>query len=154
MPHPWETPHYPTCDCCPPYFLQDYIFTAVAEEHAKPPEDPYQTAGGTTVNLTIRDEYMMAQICHYAMTHTADSLYYADTIKPTKKQYGLKAGLCAFADCGSNAIVKELTQFHTLKYFKPRDPFTLIRVNCPNALTSLMFLKEKNTGDVKCRNSG
>ncbi len=54
------------------------------------------------------------------MTHIADSLYYADAIKPKpkQKQYGLKAGLCMFFDRGNGAVVKELTQFHTLKCFR------------------------------------
>ena len=53
------------------------------------------------------------------MTHIADSLYYAEAIKPKQKQkqYGLKAGLCMFSDRGNAAVVKELTQFHTLKCF-------------------------------------
>jgi hypothetical protein len=46
-------------------------------------------------------------------------LYYADAIKPKQKQkqYGLKAGLRMFSDRGNAAVVKELTQFHTLKCF-------------------------------------
>jgi len=37
----------------------------------------------------------MAHVCHYVMTHVANSIYYADALKskPTKKQYSLKAGL-------------------------------------------------------------
>ena len=73
----------------------------MAEEHALPTERPYRTAGGTTVDLAIQDECRMAHLCHYVMTHTAGSRYYAKGDKQTKKQYGLKAGLCAFADCGS-----------------------------------------------------
>ena len=52
------------------------------------------------------------------MTHVADSLYYADAIKPKqKKQYSLKAGLRMFSDRGNTAVIKELMQFHTLKCF-------------------------------------
>ena len=86
---------------------------------------------------------MMAHVWHYVMTHTTDFIYYADTIKPTKKQDGLKASLCAFADGGSAAVVKKLTQFHTLQYFKPRAPSMLTREDCCNALTPLMFLTKK-----------
>jgi hypothetical protein len=92
----------------------------VAEEQALPTEHPYCTAGGTTVDLAIQDEHRMAHVCHYVMTHIADSLYYADAIKiPKQKQYGLKVGLRRFSDWGNAAVVKELTQFHTLKCFRP-----------------------------------
>ena len=55
----------------------------------------------------------------FVMTHIADSLYYADAIKPKQKQkqYGLKAGLRMFSDRGNAAVVKKLTQFHSLKCF-------------------------------------
>ncbi len=86
----------------------------------------------------------MAHVWHYVMNHTANFLYYADAIKPTKKQYGLKAGLHAFADQGSAAVVRKLTQFHTIQCFQPRAPSTLTREDCCNALTSLMFLTKKN----------
>jgi hypothetical protein len=66
-----------------------------------------------------------------------------------KKQYSLKAGLREFANCGKEAVTKELTQFHTLKCFKPRDPSTLSRDERQNALTSLMFLTEKHSGEIK-----
>ena len=103
--------------CRPPQHLNNYFFTTVAEEQTLPTERPYCTAGGTTVDLVILDERRMAHVCHYVMTHIADSLYYADAIKPKtkQKQHGLKAGLCLLSDRGNAAVVKELTQFHTLK---------------------------------------
>ena len=66
----------------------------------------------------------MAHVFHYVMTHIADSLYYADAVKskPKQSKYDLKAGLRRFSDQGNAAVVKELTQFHTLKCFRPRDP--------------------------------
>jgi hypothetical protein len=88
---------YPSHTCRPTQHLaQDYLFTTVAKEHNQPPEHPYQTAVGTVVDLAIENEYMMAQVCHYVMTHTANSLYCAQDIKPKKKQYSLKAGLKEF----------------------------------------------------------
>ena len=123
----------------------------VAEEQALSTARPYRTAGGTTVDLAIQDEHRMAHVCHYVMTHIADSLYHADAIKskPQQKQYGLKAGLRRFSDRGNAAVVKELTQFHTLKCFCPRDPSTLSREDRCNALTSLMFLTKKRSGEIK-----
>ncbi len=119
---------YPSRAPRPPQHLaQDYLFTTVAEEHNQPPEHPYQTAVGTVVDLAIKNEYMMAQVCHYVMTHTANSLYCAQVIKPKKKQCSLKAGLKEITNCGKEAVTKEITQFHTLKCFKPCDPSTLSR---------------------------
>jgi hypothetical protein len=117
LPHHQELSHCPTRTRPLPQHLNDYVFTTVAEEHALPAERPYHTAGGTTVDLVIQAEYRMAHLCHYVMAHIADSLYYVDTIKPKQKQYGLKAGLHMFSDRGNVAVVKELTQFHTLKCF-------------------------------------
>ena len=63
----------------------------------------------------------MAHVCYYIMTHIADSFFYAIAIKPKEKQkqkqYGLKAGIHMFFDRGNAAVVKELMQFHTLKWF-------------------------------------
>jgi hypothetical protein len=145
-----ESSRYPTCTHRPPQHLNDYLFTTMAEEQALPTERLYRMAGGTTVDLVIQDECRMAHVCHYVMTHIADSLYYADTIKPKPKpkQYGLKAGLCMFSDHGNAAVVKELTQFHTLKWFRPRDLSTLTREDRCNALTSLMFLTKKRSGEI------
>jgi hypothetical protein len=70
------------------------------------------------------------------------------TIQPHKK-YGLKAGLRKFADHGNAAVVKELTQFHTLKFFKPCDLSTLSRIERRNVLTLLMFLTGKCSGELK-----
>ncbi len=95
LPHPWDSSHYPPGARRPPQHLHGYIFTTVAAEHALPPECPYHTTGGSTVDLTIPDECMMAQICHYVMTHTAGSRYYAKGDKPTKKAIWLEGGsLC------------------------------------------------------------
>jgi hypothetical protein len=68
---PQYTLHRSTRVCRPPEYLQDYLFTTVAEKQHQPPPPPYHTAGGTDVDLTIQDESVMAQICHYVMVHTA-----------------------------------------------------------------------------------
>jgi hypothetical protein len=145
LPPPQQSSRYPTRTRCPPQHLNDYLFATVAEEQALPTERPYHTAGGTTNDLAIQNEHQMAHVCHYVMTHIADSLYYADTLKskPNQKQYSLKAGLRRFSDPGNAAVVKELTQFHTLKCFCPQDLSMHSRDDCRNALTSLMFLTEK-----------
>ena len=85
------------------------------------------------------------------MVHTATSLALAAQGQPTKKQYSLKAGLRKFAERGDAAVKKELAQFHTLSCFSPRNAKTLSREERRNALTSLMFLTEKRSGEVKAR---
>jgi len=127
------------------------LFTTVADKHRQPPAHPYSTAGGTDVNLAIKDEERMARLCHFVMVHTATSLHLAQIGHPTKKQYDLKAGLKRFGSHGDSAVTKELSQLHTLNCFIPRDPHTLTRDDRRNALTSLMFLTEKRTGEVKAR---
>ena len=125
--------------------------STVAEEHRQPPENPYHTAGGTDVDLAIQDEECMAHLCHFVMIHTATSLHLAQIGQPTKKQYSLKAGLNCFGSCGDSAVTKELSQLHTLNCFRPCGPHTLTHDDRRNALTSLMFLTEKRTGEVKAR---
>jgi len=135
-----------------PKHLNDYhLFTTVADERRQPPEHPYTTAAGTNVDLAIHNEELMANLCHYVMVHTATSIALANQGQPTKKQYGLKAGLKRFGSRGDAAVSKELSQFHTLQCFFPRDARTLSREERRNALSSLMFLTEKRTGEVKAR---
>jgi hypothetical protein len=135
----------------PPDRFKDYLFTTVAEEQHQPPLPPYRTAGGTDVDITINDEELMATLCHYVMVHTATSLQLAAQGQPTKKQYSLKAGLRRFAERGDAAVKKELVQFHTMSCCSPRNANTLSREERRNALTSLMFLTEKRSGEVKAR---
>ena len=135
----------------PSHFADYHMFTTIADEHRLPPEHPYHTAGGTDVDLAIQDEERMANICLFTMVHTATSVHLAQLGHPTKKQYGLKAGLRLFGSRGDTAVTKELSQLHTMNCFRPCDPHTLTRDARRNALTSLMFLTEKRTGEVKAR---
>jgi hypothetical protein len=47
--------------------------------------------------------------------------------------------------------MKELRQFHVLRCFTPKDPKNLSRLDRCNALTSLMFLTEKRSGEIEAR---
>ena len=90
------------------------------------------------------------------MVHTATSLALNHTGLPTKKQYGLKAGLKKFTHHGDAAIMKELTQLHMMDFFSPRDALTLTPDKHWNELASFMFLLKKRSGKVKacaCANS-
>ncbi len=62
------------------------MFTTVAEDPYM--NYPYCDAGGKTVDLVIKDENMMAHVCHYVMLHTAESNFVGNP--NNKKQYGLK----------------------------------------------------------------
>ncbi len=146
---PKDTLHHSTRVCRPPDYLHDYLFTTVAEKQHQPPPPPYHTAGGTAVDLTIQDESVMAQICHYVMVHTATSLHLAAQGHPPKKQYSLKAGLCQFSERGDAAVMKELSQLHVLECFRLMNVHTLTREDHCNAPTSLMFLTERRSGEVK-----
>jgi hypothetical protein len=99
--------------------------------------------------FAINDEVLMAYVCHYVMAHTANKIFLNSP--PDKKQYGFKAGLWLFGNKGHDAICKELTQFHTLKRFAPKDPKLLTREDCQNALTTLIFLMEKSSGEIKAQ---
>jgi hypothetical protein len=125
------------------------VFTTVAEECHQPPERPYHTAGGTDVDLAILDETRMAYLCQFVMVHTATSLALAQHGQPMKKQYGLKTGLKRFGSRGDTAVTKELSQLHTMNCFRPCDASSLTRDDRRNALSSLMFLTEKRSGDTK-----
>jgi len=85
------------------------------------------------------------------MVRTASSLHLAQHGQPTKKQYGMKAGLKRFGSQGDTAVTNELSQLHTMNCFRPCDPRSLTRDDRRNALSSLMFLTEKCTGEVKAR---
>jgi hypothetical protein len=85
------------------------------------------------------------------MVHTATSLALNHTGLPTKKQYGLKAGLKIFAHHVNTAVMKELMQLHMMDCFSPCDACTLSHDKHRDALASLMFLTEKHSGEVKAR---
>ncbi len=132
---------YPTCLCQPSKHLESFhLFTTVAEDTKT--SYPYIDASGNLVDLAFIYENTIVQVCHYIMLYCADSVCIGNP--NNKKQYGLKAGLCKFADRGSAALMKELCQFHMLKCFTPQDPTTLSCEDKRKALASLMFLTEKN----------
>ena len=66
-------------------------------------------------------------------------------------QYNLKPGLRKFGRRGQTTAVKELTQLHVMDTWKPIHAEKLTREEKMKALSSLLFLKEKRTGDIKGR---
>ena len=143
-----EPRHYPARTRTPPTHLgldNYHLFAMVAEDTRT--SYPYVNAKGQEVDLAIQDEVMMAHICQYVMLHAAESQLVGNP--NNKKQYGLKMGLRKFQQQGNTAVMKELTQFHTMKVFCPMDPKCLTREDRWKALTSLVFLTKKQTAEVK-----
>ncbi len=66
-------------------------------------------------------------------------------------QYNLEPGLRKFGTRGVTAAVKELTQLHVMDTWTPLEVGKLSREPRMRALSSLLFLKEKRTGDSKGR---
>jgi hypothetical protein len=66
-------------------------------------------------------------------------------------QYNLKPGLKKFGIRGLDASLKELTSLHVMDTWTPMEAERLSHEQRMRALSSLLFLKEKRTGDVKGR---
>jgi hypothetical protein len=66
-------------------------------------------------------------------------------------QYNLKPGLRKFGARGEKAALKEMTQLHIMDAWTPMEAEKLSREERIRALSSLLFLKEKRTGDIKGR---
>ena len=69
-------------------------------------------------------------------------------------QVSLRKGIRLWGDKGREAAMKEMTQLHDMSAFFPRDPKSLTREERIKALSSLIFLKQKRTGQVKGRLTG
>jgi hypothetical protein len=66
-------------------------------------------------------------------------------------QYNLKPGLRKFGTRGEKAVLKEMTQLHIMGTWTPMDAGKLSQEQRMRALSSLLFLKEKQMGDIKGR---
>ncbi len=64
-------------------------------------------------------------------------------------QLSLKEGLKRFGEEGKQGALKEMRQLHNMGTFIPRDPRTITPDERKKALSSLIFLKEKDTGKIK-----
>jgi hypothetical protein len=64
-------------------------------------------------------------------------------------QYNLKPGLRKFGCKGENAKLKELMQLHIMDMWMLMEVSKLSQEQRMRALSSLLFLKEKQTGDIK-----
>ena len=66
-------------------------------------------------------------------------------------QLSLKQGLKKWGQRGADSVMKEMRQMHDLQAFFPRDPKTMTKQQRIQALSSLIFLKEKANGEIKSR---
>jgi hypothetical protein len=93
-------------------------------------------------------------VAHYIMVHCEEK----EKLKKRKKkyrpkvgQYGLDAGLCHFGDRAEMAVTKELHQFNTYDVFKQITADSLRDKEKKKALSTLIFLKEKQNGTVNAQ---
>ena len=66
-------------------------------------------------------------------------------------QFGLKKGIQIFGEKGRQAALKEMEQLHLRKCFKPLSKYDLTATERKKALESLIFLKERDSGEIKGR---
>jgi Reverse transcriptase (RNA-dependent DNA polymerase) len=66
-------------------------------------------------------------------------------------QYSMKAGLKLFGEHGAEAVLKELKQLHDRNVMEPKKASEMSREDRYQALSYLMFLKEKRDGVIKGR---
>jgi hypothetical protein len=69
--------------------------------------------------------------------------------KSKSGQYQLEAKIKHFGNRGKKAMTKELKQFNTFRVFEPKCAHKLTDKDKGKALASLIFLKEKQNGDIK-----
>ncbi len=125
---------------------QDYELYVTAEEEDNQrdiEEDPEE------------DPKRLASVAHYIMMHYAKKESMKKKLKtkykPKAGQYSLKAGLKHFGERGETAVSKELKQFNVYDVFEPLYADKLSEEEKTKALTSLIFLKEKQDGNIKAR---
>ncbi len=97
----------------------------------------------------------MASVAHYIMMHYTKKESVKKKrkkkYKPNAGQYSLEAGLKHFGERGETVVSKKLKQFNVYDVFKPLYADKLSQEEKSKALTSLIFLKEKQDGNVKAR---
>jgi hypothetical protein len=101
------------------------------------------------------DQKKMASMAHFIMMHYAkkESIKKKQKkkYKPKAGQYSLEAGLKYFGERGETAVSKELKQFNVYDVFEPLYANKLSNEDKSKALTSLIFLREKQDDNVNAR---
>ncbi len=111
-----------------------------------------------------RNKQLHASVALPSISHNIDDIEHMTDLEITTKskaeikvwaymmtQYNLKPGLQKFGVQGAAVVVKELTQLHMIDTWTPMDPSKLGQEEKMKALLSLLFLKEKQKGQIKGR---
>jgi hypothetical protein len=133
-----------------PRSYEDYELYVTVEK-----EDEFMLATCKDESIEEEDNNGASEaVGHYIMMHYDEQ----EKIKKRKKKYkpkagqfGLDAGLHKFGGRGESAVTKELHQFNSYNVFKPLCTDALSVNEKQKVLTSLIFLKQKQNGDVKAR---
>jgi hypothetical protein len=141
---------------------EDYeLYVTVAEEEefllATNGDDPNDEDDGgisNEGNHAEMDDKALSAVAHHLMVHCTEK----EMLKKRKRKYKPKAGQYTLdtelKKCGSRgetAGTKELRQFNTYEVFEPLEASTLDEEEKKGALSLLIFLKEKQNGDVKAQ---
>jgi hypothetical protein len=129
----------------------DYeLYTTMNEEEERFTHQNDSVADGS---MHIGEDALEA-VAHYIMMHYAEKeriVKRKKKYKPKEGQYGLNVGLRKFGEKGEAAVTKELDQFNNYDVFEPLFARDLSQKEKDEALSSLIFLKEKRNGDIKAR---
>jgi hypothetical protein len=113
------------------------------------------TAEGVTAEDVAKaddDSSMLEAVAHHIMLNNSEKEIpkkEKKRYKPRAGQHELDAGLCKFGNRGETAVTNELCQFNQYKVFEPIKAGSLSNKKKKKALSSLIFLREKQNGDVK-----
>ena len=94
------------------------------------------------------DGEVLAAVAHYIMVHYEEkegTKKKKKRYKPKSGQYQLQAGIKWFGEQGKTAVTKELNQFNKYGVFELWHAYDLSDDEKKNALSLLIFLKEKKS---------
>jgi hypothetical protein len=100
------------------------------------------------------DSGALEAVGHYIMMHCDEQekrKKRKKKYKPKAGQFGLDAGLRKFGDRRESVVTKKLHQFNSYNVFKTLYADVLSMNEKGQVLASLIFLKQKQNGDVKAR---
>ena len=64
-------------------------------------------------------------------------------------QYGMKNGIELWGECGIEAVKRDIEQFHNCRVISLIDPKMMITADKKKTLAYLIFIKEKQSGNIK-----
>ncbi len=136
---------------CPKLF-EDYKVYVTVEE-----EDKFMLTtcdDNDVVSTDKNNDRALEAVAHYIMMNYEENKKLKKRKKkyqPKDWQYSLDARLHHFGDRAETAVTKELHQFNTYDVFKPVAVDSLSAEGKKKTLSLLIFLKEKQNGNVKAQ---